>query len=111
MLIVACRVPEARGRNLRVNVTTPLEGTVYAGWAVTVKSDAWGPDTATRGEPTRFSASEPELVTVKVREMALSCRSSAPKSVPSGVEGDTSPFVISLPDRPMTPISGGGGGS
>ncbi|MBL0341761.1 MAG: hypothetical protein IPP71_12970 [Bacteroidetes bacterium] len=75
MLIVALRTPVPPAKNITVNVTVPLGGTIVAGWIITLKSNESAPvidivfGPSVRLEPPVFSM-------VKVRE-----KGPLPKSV------------------------------
>src|SRR5262245_36394841 len=93
MEIVALRTPAAAGKNRIVNVEFAPGASGDVGWAVTVKSPAFGPATATFGVPLRLTGSVPTFATVNVRSTPLPPTTVWPKSalpvtanLPTGVE-------------------------
>ena len=101
MVIVAVRVPAALGSKVTVKVVLPAAATEAAGCAVTVKSAAFVPLTATSGVPERVRAPVPVFWIVKVRATVPPVSFAPPKSVKSALEGVVSPSAIeaALPTR------------
>ena len=88
---MADRVPEPLGSKVTWKVVLPLAVTGEVGNAVTVKSAAWVPLTATKGVPDRVRLTVPLLAIVKVRTTVPPVTWALPKSVWSVVLGVLSP--------------------
>ena len=76
---------------------------------MTLKSEAFAPESATRGEPVRLSAAVPVFSMVKLRELRPVVAAALPKSVPSVVEGVVLPLAMTV-ELPLTLMSGSTGG-
>ncbi len=81
MVSIAVRIPPALGSNVTWNVVLPPAATGELGRAVTVKSTACVPLTATLGAPVRVSAAVPLLVIVNIRTTVALVTLAPPKSV------------------------------
>src|SRR5438034_7649631 len=92
--MVALRAPAAAGANRIVKLELAPGGIGVVGCAVTVKSLACGPVTATFGVPLRLTAAVPTFAMVNMRTTPLPPKTDWPKSV--------LPLMVSLP------VAGGG---
>ncbi|MPN21146.1 hypothetical protein SDC9_168525 [bioreactor metagenome] len=94
---VAVRVPTAEGAKVISKVV--LEPAVIGvdGTAVTLKSSAFAPLTATSGEPVSVKSAVPVFWIVNVRVTVSEAAAAEPKSVLSVKDGVVSPLVIAVP--------------